>query len=195
MKGDPRATRLAESYVERCGRAIDHGEVRAVTTPQRPRRPGLVAPQKCNPAIDGMRCCGYKLIDYRGSIVRSDLRRGEPMSNRIHRGRARYAIAAMALAVPAAAFASTPPATVAKQEAPETRPAPASASRHDEAAPKKGALLRAVLDTLAEHRTGEASPFEPPGRPPDRPPNNPGHNDPPNPPGRPLDRPPETRGH
>jgi hypothetical protein len=75
MKGDPRATRLAESYVDRCGRAIDHDEVRAVTSPHRPRVPGLMAKNVILP-IDGMLRCGYKLIDYRGSIVRSYLRRG-----------------------------------------------------------------------------------------------------------------------
>jgi hypothetical protein len=117
------------------------------------------------------------------------------MSSRIHPGRAKYAIAAMALAVPLAALASSPPTAVAKQGASVAPSVAASASPHVKAAPKNGALLRAVLDTLAEHRQAEASPFEPPARPPDRPPNNPGHHDPPNPPGRPLDRPPDTRGH
>jgi hypothetical protein len=106
----------------------------------------------------------------------------------------RYAIVALSLAVPAAAFASSPPAAVAKQGASATPSVTARAARYDHAALKNLGLLGEVLESLAQQRSQEASPFEPPGRPPDRPPNNPGHNDPPNPPRRPLDRPPVHAG-
>ncbi len=111
------------------------------------------------------------------------------MSKTIRRHPARHVIAAAALTVPSVVFAAPPQTAAAIEQAPVTRTAIESASPHDPGTPVKGALLRAVVESLAVHSQQEASPFEPPGKPPARPPDNPGHHDPPNPPGQPGDRP------
>jgi hypothetical protein len=114
-----------------------------------------------------------------------------------HRHRRRHLLAAITLAAPSVVFASPSPTAVARPDASEMRPAPESASVREPSAPVKGSLLRAVVESLGEHRgqghATEASPFEPPSKPPGRPPDNPGHHDPPNSTRQPPDRPP--RGH
>jgi hypothetical protein len=118
------------------------------------------------------------------------------MTQRIHKRGTRFVITAVALAAPSVVLGAIPAPADAKPRAAEARPARTTASRHDQATPANGALLRGVLDSLAEVQGQEASPFEPPGQPPDRPPGSPpGQNDPPNPPGKPSDRPPGHRGH
>ena len=114
------------------------------------------------------------------------------------RHRTRHVLAAMTLVAPSVVFASPSPTVATKQEAPEVRPAPESASAQAPSTLVRGALLREVVESLGQgrgngHGNGngtEASPFEPPAKPPGRPPDNPGHHDPPNPPGQPPDRPP-----
>jgi hypothetical protein len=117
--------------------------------------------------------------------------------SRTRRQRTRHALAAITLAAPTVVFASPSPTTAQKQEAPETRPMIETASAHEPGNPLKGALLRAVVESLSQQRgqAQEASPFEPPGKPSGRPPDNPGHHDPPNPPGQPPDRPPVRPDH
>ena len=111
------------------------------------------------------------------------------MSKDLLRRRVNRILAAVALFVPALAFAAAKNSAVEKP-APDAPAVPRARPIAQKIIPA-GSLLRDVVDTLARSRQQESSPFEPPGRPPDRPPvDPPGQNDPPNPPGQPPDRPP-----
>ena len=123
------------------------------------------------------RCKGRRI---RGMQSARSRRERTPMSRDSH-ARAKAALAALALAVPTAAGAVTPPES--KADDPST---PTTIQR-------RASVARTLLGALEGMQLGterKASPFEPPGQPSDRPIESPpGQGDTPNPPGRPEDRP------